>query len=190
VPEALELVVLGARRRCGGTTVARGLAAVLDVPGARPAHVIALDSSSGHEQERVGLGTGGSVWEVPVALRSAEEVAEYGATTARLAGRPAAIVWDVSCGGLERAETVAAAADAVVAVVPGSGEPALGELLGEMLAARFRRVLVVANRADAARWRSRACCLPESRLGALLAGRGRRPGGSFGAALSELAALL
>jgi hypothetical protein len=188
--DSIEVAVLGARPRCGATTVARGLAAALALPGVRPAHVIALDRSptAAHSLEIAG---GGSGWEVPAALADGAEVAEYGAMVSRLAGRPAAIVWDVAASEVGRAHALACAADVVVAVVVGESEPALGELLGEMLGARFGRVLVVANRADPDRWRRRtAACLPDSRLGALLAGRGRRAGGALGGALAELAALV
>jgi hypothetical protein len=80
----------------------------------------------------------------------------------------------------------------VVAVAPGDGEPALAELVAGMLADRFGRVLLVANRVgDPVCWSGRAAaCVPVSRVGAMLAGRGRRPAGAFGAALRELAGLV
>jgi hypothetical protein len=190
-PGHLEIAVVGARPRCGTSTVARGLAAMLAVPGARPAHLISLASAPRSREEAPGPLGGGSLWEVPVALREEGEVAEYGGTVAHLAGRPAALVWDVPADQACRAEAAARAAHATVLVVPGRGEPALGELLAEMLAERHGRVVVVANRTEPERWSGRAAAsLPESRIGALLALRFRRPQGLFGSALSDLAALV
>jgi hypothetical protein len=190
-PGHLEIAVVGARPRCGTSTVARGLAAMLAVPAARPAHLISVTTAPRSREHAPGPLGGGSLWEVPLALGDEGEVAEYGGTVARLAGRPAALVWDVPADQACRAEAAARAAHATVLVVPGQGEPALGELLAEMLADRHGRVLVVANRAQPDRWSGRAAaCLPESRIGALLALRFRRPQGPFGSALSDLAALV
>jgi hypothetical protein len=111
---------------------------------------------------------------------------------ARLAAERAALVWDVPPRELGRAATAASRADAVIAVAPGSGEPALAEVVRGMLAERFERVVLVANNVgDSVRWSGRAdVCVPASRWGALLAVRGRRPAGAFGAALEEVATLV
>ena len=188
--EQIELAVLGSKPGCGASTVACCLASALAVPGARPAHVITLSDGLSRQPTPRAL-AGGAVWEVPLALAEPGEVAEYGAALGGLAGRPSVVVWDVPAGEAGRADLVACDAQTVVVVVPGAGEPALGELLGRMLAERFGRVLVVANRADPAKWRGRAdACLPESRIAARLAVRGRPPGGAYAEALGELTALL
>jgi hypothetical protein len=188
--EQVELAVLGSKPGCGASTVACCLASALAVPGARPAHVITLSEGLSRQPAPRVL-AGGAVWEVPLALREPREVAEYGAELGGLAGRPSVVVWDVPACEARRAELVACDAQAVIVIVPGAGEPALGELLGRMLAERFGRVLVVANRADPAKWRGRAdACLPESRIAARLAVRGSPPGGGFADALGELIELL
>jgi hypothetical protein len=153
----IEVVVLGMVAGCGVSTLARGLALSLAVPGERESHVV-----------------------------------ELATTSSRPADGPAAIVWDVAWGEVERATEVARAADAVVLVASGSGHPAIAELVASMLGERFGRLVLIANRvSDPARWSGRAAaCVPESRLAAALVGRGRRPFGMFGAVLAELAALV
>jgi len=189
---SVQVVVLGLSAGCGVSTVARGIAGALAVSRRRPAHVIALAAagSAPRPLSRAALG-GGSLWEIPASLSAPEEVAEYGAMVRRLAG-PAAIVWDVPSSEAARATPAITAADVVLAVAAGDGEPALAELVAGMLANRFGHVRVVANRAgDAARWSGRAAVsIPPSRIGAMLASRGRRPGGAFEAALADLAALV
>jgi hypothetical protein len=80
----------------------------------------------------------------------------------------------------------------VVLVTPGSGDPAIAELVASLMKERISRLLLVVNRVrDGEAWKDRAdVCLPESRLGAALVGRGRRPPGAFGAALARLGALV
>jgi hypothetical protein len=190
-PEHLEVGVLGLSRRCGASTVARGLALALSVPGARSSHVIAVSPRAG--SATAGGSTGGvSQWDVPPSLIDSTEIAEYGGMVARLAGRPAAHVWDIDPSRVERAALVIGQMDRVLAVADGTGEPSLAELVTDMLSERFGSVLLVANRArDAERWDRRAiACLPESRIAAALVARGRRPGGAYWAALSELRALV
>jgi hypothetical protein len=192
-PGGIEAVVLGLRSGSGASTLARGLAATLAVAGPRRTHLLAVGGSR-NRTAPLGGGAfgGGSLWEVPAGLHDREEVAEYGSMVARLAGEHAALVWDVPSCAVERAAVVAARADVVLAVAPGSGEPAFAEVVSGMLAERFDRVVLVANNVtDPGRWSGRAdVCVPGSRWGALLAGRGRRPPGAFGAALEELAALV
>ena len=107
-------------------------------------------------------------------------------------GGHAARIWDVSPSEVERAAPAVAQSDVVLAVAPASLEPALAEVVTGMLSERFGRVVLVANGvSDPAPWSGRAAvCVPSSRWGALLAGRGRRPPGVFGAALDALAALV
>jgi hypothetical protein len=78
----------------------------------------------------------------------------------------------------------------LVAVADARREPALAALVLEVLAERNGRVVLVGNRAhDADAWRrDGALCVPESRLGAWLVHRGRRPPGAMGAAFDALAA--
>jgi hypothetical protein len=119
-------------------------------------------------------------------------VAGASAQGAVLGGEHAAVVWDVSPSEVERAAAAAARAGVVLAVAPANLEPALAEVVTGMLAERFGRVVLVANGvSDPAPWSGRAAvCVPSSRWGAVLAGRGRRPQGAFGTALDDLAALV
>lgn len=189
---SVEVVVLGLSAGCGVSTVARGIARALAVARRRPAHVVAL-AAAGSAPRPLPRGAfeGGSLWEIPATLSDPEEVAEYGEMVRRLAG-PAAVVWDVPSSEAARAALAFTAADVVLAVAAGDGEPALAELVAGMLAERFGRVPVVANRVgDAARWSGRAAaCIPSSRIGAMLASRGRRAGGAFETALADLAGLV
>lgn len=158
---AIEVVVLGMSAGCGVSTVASGLALMLASPDRRQAHLLA----AGEKEEQA---------------------------IVRFGELPAAIVWDVRSHEAERVGTVVQAADSIVLVAPGSGRPAFAELVASLLKERFDRLLVVANRVnDADRWSGRAdLCLPEARIGAALVGRGRRPPGALGVALTELAMLV
>jgi hypothetical protein len=191
--DSVSALVLGLSGRCGGTTVARGLAATLAVAGARAAHVVAL-AGTGEEPAplRGALSGGGRQWDVPPGLATAEEVAEYGATITGLTGAPGVWVWDVPATAGERAVVAARAVGSVVVVAAGEGEPALAELAADMLRERWGPLMLVANRVrEPNPWADRAAvALPQSRLGALLAVRGRRPPGPLGAGLAELAALV
>jgi hypothetical protein len=77
----------------------------------------------------------------------------------------------------------------LVAVADGRREAALAALVLEVLTKRHERVVLVANRVrDVSAWQAAgALCVPESRLGAWLLGRGRRPPGAMGAALAAIA---
>jgi len=77
----------------------------------------------------------------------------------------------------------------LVAVADGRREAALAALVLEVLTKRHERVVLVANRVrDVSAWQAAgALCVPESRLGAWLLGRGRRPPGAMGAALVAIA---
>jgi hypothetical protein len=107
------------------------------------------------------------------------------------AGSPG-VVWDVCAGDVVRAARVMEAADAVVCVADGAAEPALSALVRDMLAERYGRVLLVANRArDRAAWSGRSdVCIPDSRLAALLIARGRTPGGAVADAIGRVAVLV
>lgn len=191
-PPCVEAVVLGLRSGSGASTLARGLAAVLASAAGRHAHLLALGSPrNGVTPRRGGLLGGGSLLDVPAGLHDSDKVAEYGSMVVRAGVEGAALVWDVPPREIERAGAAAARADVVIAVAHGSGEPALAEVVSGMLAERFAPVVLVANNvSDRTRWAGRAeVCVPGSRWGALVAGHGRRPGGAFGAALAQLAAL-
>src|SRR5439155_13602687 len=131
------------------------LAHALVVPGARSAHLVSLRSEHGRGRR----GTQRVVaWELPPALRDAAEIADYGATLARLAagGSEAAVVWDVRADDVARAARVMEACDAVVCVADASAEPALCTLVCDILAERYGRVLLVANRVrDEESWSGR-----------------------------------
>jgi hypothetical protein len=106
----------------------------------------------------------------------------------------------LSAAGLERARVADLAPfevgrhhpDLIVLVAPADVEPALVSIVTGIVSARLGRVVVVANRVhERSPWAGRAAlCLPESRLGAALAQRGRMPPGSFGTALARLAELV
>jgi hypothetical protein len=183
----LRVAVIGLTRRSGATLVARGLAHALAVPGVREAHLLSL---SGEGPDRAGRSGAVTVWEVPATLRAPAEVAEYGETVSRLAASPAALVWDFSAADSRLAAAAIGASDRAVAVASGSAEPALASLVCTMLAERLGELLLVANRVlDPDPWAGRCvAALPESRLGAFAAARGRMPGGELGAALRRLAA--
>jgi hypothetical protein len=186
----VHVVVTGLSRGSGATTIASGLTQALVVPGARSAHLVSLrrHAAGGRRGPR-----GVVAWELPPALWNADEVADYGATLARLAagGGRAAVVWDVRADDAARAARVMEECDAVVCVADGSAEPALCTLVCDMLAERYGRVLLVANRVrDEESWSGRcAVAVPESRLAAMLIGRGRAVGGVVAAAMSRIGAL-
>jgi hypothetical protein len=77
----------------------------------------------------------------------------------------------------------------VVAVADGRREPALAVLVCGVLAERHDRVVLVANRVhEPDAWHdSGALCVPDSRFGAWLLGRGRYAPGAMGVAFERLA---
>jgi hypothetical protein len=187
----VHVVVTGLSRGSGATTVAAGLAHALCVPGLRSSHLVTIGApSSGAPPQPPGIVR----WELPVALQDAREIAEYSTTLARVAagGGQAAVVWDVRADHVHRATEVMQTSDAIVCVAEGSAEPSLCTLVCDMLAERYGRVLLVANRVgDAESWSG--CCaaaIPDARLAALLLARGRKPGGALGESLARLASLL
>ena len=152
--------------------------------------MIALGASDRGSARPRSIHGGGRVWDVPSTLNDGHEVAEYGRLVRHLAG-DSAIVWDVPATELERVRGVAPALTPVL-VVPAQSQPALAELVAETLSERFAGLRVVANRVRSPdRWSGLAAlCIPESKVAAMLAIRGRRPGGEFGAAIGRLATLV
>ncbi len=186
----LNVLLLGLTRPCGLSTLARGLAAQLAAGGARPAHVISLGASDQVSARPQRIQGGGRVWDVPSTLQDQQEVAEYGRLVSRVVG-DAAIVWDVPATEVERVKGLPPGLTLVL-VAPAVSQPALAQLVAEMLSERFAGLRVVVNRVRSPdRWSGPAAlCIPESKVAAMLASRGRRPGGEFGAALTRLAALV
>jgi hypothetical protein len=186
----VDVVVTGLSRGSGATTVAAGLAQALGIPGGRSAHLISLRAEPGARRAPPGV----VAWELPPALRDADEVADYGATLGRLAagGGHAAVVWDVCADDVARAARLMQDCDAIVCVAAGSAEPALCTLVCDMLAERYGRVVLVANRVgEEDAWAGRAAvAVPDSRLAAILIARGRTPNGAVGAAMSHIAAIV
>jgi hypothetical protein len=188
---SLHVVVTGLSRGSGATTVAAGLAQALVVPGVRSAHLASLRAEPGGARRAP---PGVVAWELPPALHDAGEIADYGATLARLAaGRgEAAVVWDVRADDVARAARTMEDCDALVCVAAGSAEPALCTLVSDMLGERYGRVVMVANRVgDEEAWSGRcAVAVPDARLAAIRIGRGRSAGGALGAAMSRIAAIV
>jgi hypothetical protein len=187
----VQVVVTATSRGSGATTVARALAQALGVPGLRASHLVLLRPDPVGGRPPAGV----AAWEVPPALDDPDEIAEYGSTLARLArgSGSAAVVWDVRADDVPRAARAIEACDAVVCVAGGSAEPALCSLVGDMLAERYgTRVVLVANRVrDDDGWTGHcAVAVPDSRLAAMVIGRGRAPGGPVGDALARIAELV
>ena len=189
-PAALNVLLLGLTRPCGLSTLARGLAAQLAAGGARQGHVISLGATDRGSARARTIHGGGRVWDVPSTLHDQCEVAEYGRLVSRLVG-DAAIVWDVPATEVERVgELVPPLAPILVA--PAQSQPALAELVAETLSERFAGLRVVANRVRSPdHWSGLAAlCIPESKVAAMLAIRGRRPGGELGMSIARLATLV
>jgi hypothetical protein len=102
--------------------------------------------------------------------------------------RPQAVVKELPWPIADATET----GRTVVLVTPGGGHPPIAALVASLLRDRVAGLLLVANRVTAEEpWLGRAdLCIPESRFGAALVARGRRPPGAFGAALERLAELV
>jgi hypothetical protein len=188
---SVNVVVTGLSRGSGATTVACALARALVVPGARSSHLIALGPGPGEGPRGQ---TGVAVWELPPALQNPDEIADYGATLGRLAagGGSAAVVWDVRADDVARAARVMEDSGTLVCVADGSAEPTLSSLVCDMLAERYGRVLLIANRVrDEEAWTGRCpICIPDSRLAALLIARGRVPGGAVAEGVARVAAFV
>jgi hypothetical protein len=187
----VQVAVTGLSRGAGASTVAAGVALALLVPGTRPSHLVSIAAPG--DRPRASLGPLVR-WELPPALRGADELAGYGTTLARLASARdgAAVVWDVPCDEMPRASGLVDACDALVCVAAGSAEPVLSSIVRDMLAERHGHVVLAANRVrDPEAWSGRcAAAVPESRLAAALIARGRAPGGGVGEALARIAAIV
>ncbi len=188
----VQVAVTGLSRGAGASTVAAGVAlALLLVPGTRPSHLVSIAAPG--DRRRASLGPL-VCWELPPALRGADELAGYGTTLARLASvrDGAAVVWDVPCDEMPRASGLVDACDALVCVADGSAEPVLSSIVRDMLAERHGHVVLAANRVrDLESWSGRCtAAVPESRLAAALIARGRTPGGGVGEALARIAAIV
>lgn len=188
-PAGLNVLLLGLTRPCGLSTLARGLAAQLSAGGTRQGHVISLGATDRGSGRARTIHGGGRFWDVPATLYDQREVGEYGRLVSRLVG-DAAIVWDVPATEVERVRGLLPQTPVLVA--PAQSQPALAELVAETLSERFAGLRVVANRVRSPDpWSGRAAlCIPESKVAAMFAIRGRRPGGEFGAALARLAMLV
>jgi hypothetical protein len=157
-----EVAVLGLSDGCGASTVARGLALTLKVPGGRAVQV----------------------------LRAGEDPVEDDEVIASADG-PAALVWDIASGGGAAARLIAQRTNAVVLVAAAGSPPPLAELVARALEKELGPVILVANRVtDPSPWSCADLCLPESRLGAALTRRGHRPPGALGSALARLTELI
>ena len=187
--DTVQVAVTGLSRGSGTSTVAAGLAHALVVPGERSGHLVSLRPDASRRAP-----PGVVAWDLPPALRSSAEIADYGATLARVAagGDVAALVWDVPADDVALATHLIEASDALVCVAEGSAEPALCSLVCDMLAERYGRVLLVPNRVrDDETWAAHgAVAVPESRFAAALIARGRAPGGALGDAFARLAAVV
>jgi hypothetical protein len=105
--------------------------------------------------------------------------------------RPAAQVTDVAWSAAGH-EALTACAGTVVLVTPGDGLPPVASLVASLLKERVHHLVLVANRVgDENAWTGHAeVCVPDSRFGAALVARGRRPPGALGLALAKLASLV
>ncbi len=195
VQERPVIAVVGLQRRCGATTVARGLGA--ELASRDPSGACAVTGQVAGGAVPLGL---------PAASRLARTLGPVGAGRTRTCGRLclvdvpdrvelcttlrflAPLVIDVA----DPAEAAAAAAlaDRVVVVCAAAAEPALAAVVAESLARVGPPPAVVVNRGDAETDRWQGICaraLPESRMGAQMAQSGREPRGALGRAVAELA---
>jgi hypothetical protein len=191
LPPRPVVAVVGLSERCGASTVARALGAML---AARDPSGGAIVAGSGDPPTFAPA--------VPAARRLAGQMSS-GGSPAWAAGRLcltdthdhgslaalwrqlAPIVFEVPRGAS------ASGADLTILVAPGEGEPALAELAAGGLLGAGRQTLTVVNHADdPGRWRGRAALiLPRSRAGARLAAAGWEPRGALGARMAELGEL-
>ena len=180
--------------RCGGTTVARGLAATFAAREPLGAALVCGPSSS----VALALSTSG-------AARLARAVADFVDAPQRVSGRlclvesdpriaraaalrnQAALVVEVPHG--EDASEAAALADVTVLVAAGDTEPSLAAVIGASLARTGPEPILVTGRpGDDGRLADfDAIVCPDSRLASRIALAGREPPGALGAALAGLA---
>jgi hypothetical protein len=180
--------------RCGGTTVARGLAATFAARGTHDAAIVCGPTGS----VALALSTSG-------ATRLARSIGDFLDAPQRVSGRlclveadpriaraaalrsQAALVLEVPHG--DDASEAAALADVTVLVAAGTTEPALAAVVGASLARTGPEPILVLGRSDQedGRLRGDAIALPDSRLASRIALAGREPPGALGAALADLA---
>jgi hypothetical protein len=181
--------------RCGGTTVARGLAATIAARASLGAAIVCGPSGS----VALSLSTTG-------ASRLARAVGDFVDAPHRVSGRlclvevdariaraaalrnQAALVVEVPHG--DDASEAAALADVTVLVAAAGTEPALAAVVGASLARSGPDPIVVTSRIgeDDVPWPDpEAIAMPDARLASRIALAGREPPGPLGAALTELA---
>ena len=180
--------------RCGSTTVARGLGAVLATRSAVGAALVCGQSGnvalslSTPAASRLGRSVGAWV-DAPNRVSGRLCLVEGDARIARAAAlrNQCALVVDVTYGA--DASEAAALADLVVLVAAGDTEPSLAAVVGAALARSGPEPLLVLVRADAdspAREHAHVV-LPDARLASRIALAGREPPGTLGSGLAELA---
>jgi len=180
--------------RCGGTTVARGLAATFATRATLGAAIVCGPSGS----VSLALSTAG-------ATRLARAVGDFVDAPHRVSGRlclvegdariaraaalrnQAALVVEVPHG--DDASEAAALADVTVLVAAADTEPSLAAIVGASLARCGPDPIVVTSRPteDSAGPPDAAVRLPDARLASRIALAGREPPGALGAALADLA---
>ena len=193
-PRPPVVAVVALAPRCGTTTVARGIAAVLAARGEAGVGLVCGPSG----------GVALAIASAPAA-RLSKGIAEQVETAARVGGRLCLIDCDprIARAQAQRNEVplvvevphgadpseATSVADAIVLVAAGSTEPALAAVVAASLARSGPEPLVVVSRPDDdVAWDDRpARRLSDSRLGSRIALAGREPPGSFGAVLAELA---
>jgi hypothetical protein len=180
--------------RCGGTTVARGLAATFAARAPLGAAIVCGPSGS----VALSLST-------PGATRLARSVGDFVDAPHRVSGRlclveadariaraaalrnQAALILEVPYG--DDASEAAALADVTVLVAAAHTEPSLAAVVGASLARTGPEPILVIGRPaeDSARLESAAITVPDARLASRIALAGREPPGGLGAALAVLA---
>lgn len=194
-PDAPPIVaVVPLAPRCGGTTVARGLAATLAARGAPGAAIVCGPSGS----VALALSTSGAARlaravsgfvDAPYRVSGRLCLVEGDARIARAAAlrNQCALVVEVPYG--RDASEAAALADVTVLVAGADTEPALAAVVGATLARTGPEPIVVAWRAaeEGASGPGAAIELPDARLASRIALAGREPPGALGASLAGLA---
>ena len=194
-PRSYPLVgVVGLARRCGGTTLARALAAELAsreggaavvASPTRPAVVpLGSSSSAAHLAETLAqLGERRAAGRL--CLAACADAGALAAATRQVA--PAVMEVEPGSAALEAAGVL----DRVVLVASPALEPALAAAVAQSLADVAGPPVIAVNRAsDHGSWLLHADVLvPDSRVGARLALAGREPRGWLGRAVGQLADL-
>jgi hypothetical protein len=188
------VAVVGLAPRCGTTTVARGLAAILASRSTLGAAIVCGSSGSValalSTQGATRLGRSIGDWtDAPCRVSGRLCLVEGDARIARAAAlrSQCALVVDVPHGS--DASEPTALADIVVMVAGCDTEPALAMVVGAAFVRSGPEPLLVVTRPDAdSRFATVADVeLPDSRLASRIALAGREPPGALGAALVRLA---